>query len=164
MGDVKKSATRLAEVIESVIEMVKPLSKYRDRNIHFHADPNLECICNAQEMKQVALNLITNALGSVDVGGTVTIELVNCGDTVEFRVLDDGCGMTEEILTHLFEPFFTRRRDGQGTGLGLSITYQIIQEHGGHISAQSAGPGQGSKFIVSLPRVKYESFATKVAA
>jgi two-component system, NtrC family, sensor kinase len=165
MGDVKKSATRLAEVIESVIEMVRPLSKYRDRNIHFHADPQLECICNAQEMKQVALNLITNALGSVEVGGTVTVELVNAGDQAEFRVIDDGCGMTDEVMTHLFEPFFTRRRDGQGTGLGLSITYQIIQEHGGNIAAYSAGPGCGSQFIVSLPRVKHESNANaKVAA
>jgi signal transduction histidine kinase len=165
MGDAKKSATRLAEIVDAVIEMVRPLSKYRDRNIHFHADPDIECICNAQEMKQVALNLITNALGSVDVGGTVTIELVNCGEIAELRVLDDGCGMNEEVLTHLFEPFFTRRRDGQGTGLGLSITYQIIQEHGGNISAYSAGPGRGSQFIVSLPRVKHESVATaKVAA
>ena len=59
--------------------------------------------------------------------------------------------MTPEIQEHLFEPFFTRRRDGQGTGLGLSITYQIIQEHGGDIEPSSAGPGKGSTFVVRLP-------------
>jgi signal transduction histidine kinase len=165
MGDVRKSATRLAEIVESVIEMVRPLSKYRDRNIHFHAESDIECVCNAQEMKQVALNLITNALGSVDIGGTVRVELFRNGDQAELRVTDDGCGMTEEVLTHLFEPFFTRRRDGQGTGLGLSITYQIIAEHGGQISAHSAGPGQGSTLIVRLPQIKPESVSnTKVAA
>jgi len=64
--------------------------------------------------------------------------------------------MDDEVKKHLWEPFFTRRRDGQGTGLGLSITYQIIEEHGGRIVAQSDGPGLGSKFTVSLPLVENE--------
>ena len=74
--------------------------------------------------------------------------------------------MTEEIKKHLFEPFFTRRRDGQGTGLGLSITYQIIQDHGGQIIPHSDGPGKGSSFIVRLPLVQNEqkSNAAKIAA
>ena len=165
MGDVKKTATPLAEVIESVIDMVRPLSKYRDRQIHFLAEPGIACLCNAQEMKQVALNLITNALGSVDPGGSVSIGLKRTGETAEFRIVDNGCGMNEETMKHLFEPFFTRRRDGQGTGLGLSITYQIIEEHGGQIIPYSDGPGLGSTFIVSLPLVKNEStHNTKVAA
>ncbi len=66
---------------------------------------------------------------------------------------DDGCGMTEEVLEHLFEPFFTRKRGGQGTGLGLSIVYRIIADHGGQIDATSAGPGRGSQFRVTLPLV-----------
>ena len=69
----------------------------------------------------------------------------------ELVVTDDGCGMTSEVQKHLFEPFFTRRRNGQGTGLGLSITYQIIEEHGGKITAHSDGPGFGSEFRVCLP-------------
>lgn len=165
MGDVKKVATPLADVIETVIDMVKPLSKYRDREIRFSATPGIECICNAQEMKQVVLNLITNALGSVEPGGKVEIELKPVGDQAELKVKDNGCGMTEEVLQHLFEPFFTRRRDGQGTGLGLSITYQIIAEHGGQIRASSAGPGLGSVFTVQLPLAKNEqSKNVKVAA
>jgi two-component system NtrC family response regulator len=156
MGDVKKTSTAIAEVIESVIDMVKPLSKYRDKNINFRADHTIECFCNAQEMKQVALNLITNALGSIESGGTVDIELKSVGEHVELSVVDDGCGMSEETMKHLFEPFFTRRRDGQGTGLGLSITYQIIEEHGGRIFPSSDGPGLGSSFTVCLPLVKNE--------
>ena len=69
----------------------------------------------------------------------------------ELVVTDNGCGMTSEVQKHLFEPFFTRRRNGQGTGLGLSITYQIIEEHGGKITAHSDGPGFGSEFRVCLP-------------
>ena len=156
MGDVQKSSTNLSQIIDSVIDMVKPLSKYRNRNIVFNADHSILCLVNEQEMKQVALNLITNALGSVEESGTVEIELERVNGLAELRVTDDGCGMTEEVRKHLFEPFFTRRRDGQGTGLGLSITYQIIEEHGGRIVAHSDGPGRGSTFTVSLPLVKNE--------
>lgn len=156
MGDAKKASADLSEIISSVIGMVKPLSKYRNRTIEFRAENSIDAVVNAQEIKQVALNLITNALGSVEESGTVRIELVKLDDQAELRVIDDGCGMTEEVRQHLFEPFFTRRRDGQGTGLGLSITYQIIEEHGGKISAKSDGPGQGSVFTVHLPLVKKE--------
>lgn len=152
MGDVKKVPTDLIGIIHSVIEMVKPLSKYRNRNIHFDYDAGMVAVVNEQEMKQVALNLITNALGSIEEGGTVSINLKKSdNEQVNFIVKDDGCGMTDEVLQHLFEPFFTRRRDGQGTGLGLSITYQIVEEHGGRIQASSGGPGKGSSFKVSLP-------------
>ena len=154
MGDPKKGPTNIAQVVATVVEMLKPLSKYRDKNIHFRGDYSIMATANSQELKQVALNLITNALGSVEEGGTVNIELnADSGEAV-LRVTDDGCGMTPEIQQHLFEPFFTRRRDGQGTGLGLSITYQIIQEHGGQIEPSSDGPGKGSTFVVRLPLMK----------
>ena len=64
---------------------------------------------------------------------------------------DNGCGMTDEVLEHLFEPFFTRRKAGQGTGLGLSIVHRIIADHGGRIEASSDGEGKGSTFRVTLP-------------
>ncbi len=154
MGDPKKGPTNIADVVATVVEMLKPLSKYRDKNIHFRADYSVTATANAQELKQVALNLITNALSSVDEGGTVEINLTAENGQAVLRVTDDGCGMTQEIKQHLFEPFFTRRRDGQGTGLGLSITYQIIQEHGGDIEPSSEGPGKGSTFVVRLPLLK----------
>ena len=106
---------------------------------------------NAQEIKQVVLNLLTNALDSIEPEGTVTIELCARRDTAELVVRDNGCGMDAEVLEHLFEPFFTRRRSGQGTGLGLSITYRIVHDHGGEIEATSPGPGKGSTFRVRLP-------------
>lgn len=156
MGDATKTETNLTSLIDAVIDMVKPLGKNRSKNIVFNAEPSVVSITNGQEMKQVALNLITNALGSVEENGTVEIELKRQGDTAVLTVTDDGCGMDAEVKKHLWEPFFTRRRDGQGTGLGLSITYQIIEEHGGRITAQSDGPGLGSKFTVRLPLVENE--------
>ena len=64
---------------------------------------------------------------------------------------DNGCGMTPEVLENIFEPFFTKRRDGKGTGLGLSITHRIVNQHHGEIMATSPGEDQGSTFTVRLP-------------
>lgn len=151
MGDARKVPTNISQVISTVVDMLKPLSKYRGKNIHFDADFSIIAPANSQELKQVALNLITNALSSVEVGGNVEIRLFLENGNVVFQVADDGCGMDDEVKQHLFEPFYTRRRDGQGTGLGLSISYQIIQDHGGDIVPFSAGPGKGSSFVVRLP-------------
>jgi len=163
MGDAKKTAQPLNELIESVIEIVKPLSKYRRRNITFKSADVVTAVIKEQEIKQVMLNLLTNALGSVDENGNVSIELIANDNTATIRFRDDGCGLCDEVKQHLFEPFYTRRRDGQGTGLGLSISYQIMQEHGGSIEAQSGGPGTGATFTVTLPLVSNEKFNAKAA-
>jgi signal transduction histidine kinase len=151
MGDVKRQPTELRDVVQGVIDMVGHLDKYRGKQIDFLPGDAVIAEVNAQEIKQVALNLLTNALESVDDGGQVTVELHEMAGKALLTVSDDGCGMTEEVLEHLFEPFFTRRRHGQGTGLGLSITYRIVEEHGGQIDVDSDGPGRGSRFRVSLP-------------
>ncbi len=165
MGDTKKQSTNLTEIVQTVIDMVRPLSKYRDRKITFDSDPTTHALVNSQEIKQVVLNLITNSLDSVTQGGNVNIRLERNDKFAVLVVRDDGCGMSNEVLQHLFEPFFTRRRDGQGTGLGLSITYQIIQEHGGQIVPHSAGPGKGATFTITLPLVENEEAKTrKIAA
>ena len=106
---------------------------------------------NPQEIKQVVLNLLVNAFDSIDGSGHVRVGVRRSGNEAVLTITDDGCGMTEEVLEHLFEPFFTRRRSGQGTGLGLSIVHRIIADHGGRIAASSTGAGQGSTFRVTLP-------------
>jgi signal transduction histidine kinase len=131
--------------------MVGHLGKYKEKHIDLQADQPVIATVNAQEMKQVVLNLVTNALDSLGRGGTVHVQLRKSHGQAELLVRDDGCGMTDEVLEHLFEPFFTRRRDGQGTGLGLSISYRIIVDHGGQIEAASDGPDKGSMFRVILP-------------
>ena len=136
--------------------MVRHLGKYREKHIEFARTTPVIASVNAQEIKQVVLNLITNALDSLDPGGTVVLALRENGGSAELLVRDDGCGMTGEVLQHLFEPFFTRRRGGQGIGLGLSITYRIVQDHGGEILPSSGGPGRGSEFKVTLPLVAHD--------
>ena len=161
LGHVERQNTDLTELVRGVIEMVRHLSKYKDKRIEVGVDQAVVASVNPQEIKQVVLNLVTNALDSLDRDGQVTLQLRKSIDQVELIVSDDGCGMTPEVLEHVFEPFFTRRRDGQGTGLGLSISYRIIADHGGHIDALSDGPGRGSQFRVFFPltesRKEYEN-------
>jgi signal transduction histidine kinase len=146
----------LTHLVGDVIDMVRHLGNYREKHIEFDPAETVYAPVNSQEIKQVVLNLITNALDSLDPGGVVRVELSRQGAYAELTVQDNGCGMSEEVLEHLFEPFFTRRRDGKGTGLGLSITWQIVNDHGGSIAALSDGPGRGSTFSVTLPLVQHE--------
>jgi len=150
-GDSRRERTDLRELVAGVIEMVRHMGRFRGKHATLLPGPPVVADVCPQEMKQVVLNLITNGLHSVDAGGTVTVEIEPDGAVVRIVFTDDGCGMDEEVLKHLFEPFFTRRRGGQGIGLGLSITHRIIDDHDGEIEAQSDGPGRGSQFIVTLP-------------
>lgn len=158
IGDSTRRETDLQEVISDILLMVRPL--YKSKSIEYFEPASVRARVNPQEMKQVVLNLVTNALDACDEGGRVVVRLSQRNEQVVLQVSDNGCGMTEEVLEHLFEPFFTRRRDGQGTGLGLSITYRIISEHGGTIEAFSDGPARGSLFRVSLPLSKHEKNST----
>ena len=151
MGDSQRHSTDLRELVAGVIEMVQHLGKYQDKNLELTSGEPVIIEVNAQEIKQVVLNLMTNGLESLDPGGTVRVSVERHGPKVRLAVEDNGCGMTDEVLKHLFDPFFTRRRSGQGTGLGLSITYRIVEDHQGSIEAASNGPGRGSRFVVSLP-------------
>jgi signal transduction histidine kinase len=153
LGDVQKQDIDLRDLIQGVIDMVKHLGKYRNKHIEFNDPEYVVAAVNVQELKQVILNLVTNALDSLDPGGSVWITLKRNGTWAELVVRDNGCGMNEEVLRHLFEPFFTRRRDGSGTGLGLSITYRIVTDHGGTIEPSTEGPGKGSRMRVLLPLV-----------
>ena len=150
-GDFQRVSTDLRELTAGVIEMVQHLGKYQDKHLELTPGSPVIVDLSAQEIKQVVLNLITNGLESVDPGGTVRVSVERQEDKVRLVVEDNGTGMTEEVLKHLFEPFFTRRRGGQGTGLGLSISYRIIEDHEGSIEATSAGVGRGSRFVVTLP-------------
>lgn len=156
LGNVqRKQEIDMNCIVEDVVEMVRHCGPYRSQRIDFTPlDEPVIAWASPQEMKQVVLNLLTNALESLDPeskDGRVSIELKKGRDCIQMVLEDNGCGMTEEVLNHLFEPFFTRRRDGRGTGLGLPITNRIITDHGGRITPRSMGPGHGSRFEIFIP-------------
>lgn len=109
---------------------------------------------DADQLQQVAINLIKNALEATPAGGQVTLRTgtrpgrAGEPDWAWFRVIDTGTGMSPETLKSIFEPFFTKKQSG--TGLGLYITHGIVERHGGHLKVEST-EGQGSQFTVELP-------------
>ncbi|NNE00087.1 MAG: HAMP domain-containing histidine kinase, partial [Pirellulaceae bacterium] len=151
LGDVSRSSVNLCELVENVVSLVGKLGKYRCKTLRVHCDGEVLAHVNSHEIQQVVLNLITNALESVDSDGAVDVYVRDQGNSAYVGVVDNGCGMSQEVLDHLFQPFFTRRRDGTGTGLGLSITYRIVSQHHGSLTASSDGEGKGSRLELRLP-------------
>ena len=152
LGDSQeKQETDVNEAVSDVIALVKHLGQYRNRSIRYQGTPGIRAWVSETEFKQVVLNLLTNALDASQDGDEVTVTLELHPSTFRLVVVDHGCGMSEEIQKHLFEPFFTRRRDGRGTGLGLSITYRIVQDHMGTLKPYSEGPGKGSTLTLDMP-------------
>jgi two-component system NtrC family sensor kinase len=151
LGEVKRQATAVAALVADVADMLRHMGRFAGRSIDIEDGPDVLVMVNPQEIKQVVLNLLVNALDAIEGDGRVRVAVRRSGREAVITVADDGCGMTPEVLEHLFEPFFTRRRSGQGTGLGLSIVHRIVADHGGRIEAASPGPGGGSTFRVTLP-------------
>jgi signal transduction histidine kinase len=123
--------------------LVNIREEYNGSPVIVNMDPN--------EMKQVFINIINNALQAMPQGGDLRIRLNPVGEheaMIEFA--DTGVGISPENLQKIFEPFFSTKEDRDGTGLGLSISYRIIQHHGGRIDVGS-GPGKGTIFRIFLP-------------
>jgi signal transduction histidine kinase len=103
---------------------------------------------DADKIKQVFINILQNAVESIDEGGRIEVSSVRVAGAVEIRVANDGPPIPREMLDRLFVPFATTKAGG--SGLGLAIAYEIVYEHGGTISATS-GDGAGTVFLVTLP-------------
>ena len=150
-GDRRKESTDLTGLIRGVLEVARHLPASRGKSVVFEPTGYIVAPVNAQDLKSVILNLVVNALDSMDDGGQLAISLSTTAGYAEMTFSDTGCGMSAEVLQNIFEPFFTKNRTGKGTGLGLFISHQIVDQHGGTITATSAGPGRGSTFTVRIP-------------
>ena len=101
------------------------------------------------QLQQVFMNILLNAVEAVGSNGEVIVGTENAGTHMLVFIRDTGMGITKENLSRLFEPFFTTKKNG--TGLGLAICQRVIEEHRGKIEIHSE-PGNGSAFIITLPR------------
>jgi signal transduction histidine kinase len=163
-GEPRREQTDLRNLVQAVLDVTQHLPNHKGKRILFEvpgerAGGRITAWVNGEEIKSVILNLVVNALESMDENGQLTIRLGQRDGVAELRFIDTGCGMTQEVLDNIFEPFYTRSRSGKGTGLGLTITHLIISQHGGEIEASSPGPGQGSTFVVRLPVQAHEPAA-----
>ena len=107
---------------------------------------------DAQQMYHLMMNLILNAAQAMEGDGTLTLRTWyrSRKDRVCFEVSDTGPGIPEDALAHIFDPFFTTKEEGKGTGLGLSLAYNIVESHGGRMSAKN-NPEKGASFVIELP-------------
>ena len=107
-------------------------------------------VYDPQQIEQVLINLIQNAVQAMPGGGTLRVNLSLAAGVMAIAIADTGIGIPPENLTRIFDPFFTTKPEGEGTGLGLSVSYGIVSRHGGKIGLESK-VGQGSTFTILLP-------------
>lgn len=105
---------------------------------------------DADQLEQVLLNLLSNAVDAMPRGGRIRVRTGREDGRVRLEITDEGTGIPPEIVDRIFDPFFSTKEIGKGTGLGLAISYGIIKDHGGDILVRSQ-PGQGSTFTILLP-------------
>ena len=138
-------------IVEEVLELVRHQS--RDKKVLLKEDllASLPAISgDASALRQVFLNLFINAFQAVEVGGMITIETAVDGSHVIARIIDNGGGISPEVLDQIWNPFYTTKTVGKNQGLGLAVTYDIIEKHQGTIKVKSK-LGEGTEFEVRLP-------------
>ncbi len=156
-----KGFFKLNQIIEETVRIVDRSAFMMHIEITKDLDPELPQIWgDADLIKQVILNILVNAEQAIEGHGNIIVESRRCivsaeaggkpVPMVEIAVKDTGCGIPEDNLQRIFDPFFTSKEVGKGTGLGLSVSYGIIKAHGGAIKVESV-VGVGTTFRISLP-------------
>lgn len=147
----EKTMSNLSEILERTFNLVR--YDKRLKNIRYVTDieeiPLIKI--NQDQIQQVFLNLMLNALDAMPEGGQLGVSIKQTASSVEVRFSDTGQGIDEAVVDRIFDPFFTTKPLGKGTGLGLSICYGIIKDHNGTISVKSK-KGGGTTFLVTLPK------------
>jgi PAS domain S-box-containing protein len=147
--------TDLSRIVQTAIESVKPKAERFGIEIYFYDTDEHRCVCDAQKLYQVFLNLLDNAIKYSEAGARVDITIGEDVSSLTVGVRDTGVGIPEEELSQLFERFYRvdkdRSRATGGSGLGLAISKQIVEMHGGDISVESE-IGVGSIFRVRIPK------------
>ncbi len=141
----------LHKIIRNSIQLVKHNIEMKELElIEEYTDSNDIIFCDPIGIQHIFVALFINAIEAMSKGGKLKIktESVNGGDEFQITVSDTGCGIPEDILSHIFEPFFSTK---ESSGLGLAVVYSIIEQHEGKINVESK-PNEGTKFIINLPR------------
>lgn len=140
----------IVDLVSSAVAMLEPHAKFCNVEVRILPSENIPLIyCNANQIKQVFVNVLKNAIESMPDGGLVDIQIDHDDKCVMVSVKDEGCGIDEENLKRIGDPFFTTKNDG--TGLGMVVSFKIISDHGGTIRLTSDGV-KGTTVDVRLPR------------
>jgi len=147
----RREPNSLEDIADHALKLLAPDLAARKVEVFKEYQPGLPAVSvDRDQISQVFLNLLLNAIESMEGGGEIRLTLRRCGPppAVEAAIADTGAGIPADDLEKVFEPFFSRKR--KGTGLGLAIVHQIIESHRGEIRVES-GPGRGTTFRINLP-------------
>jgi PAS domain S-box-containing protein len=161
---LKKERMSVDELVETALETARPLAEARRQVlVATVARPGLQLLADPVRLAQILSNLLNNASKYTDAGGRITLEVALAPGAVVFTVTDSGIGMSEAAMRNIFTMFAQEQsaldRSEGGLGIGLALVKGLVELHEGTVSAYSAGPGQGSRFTVSLPRPVQETEA-----
>lgn len=150
---VEKRPEDVARTIESVVSFLAPSLLVKHAEVSLELQPaNGERVLADRNLLEVLFSiLLSNALDAISPGGKITIRSVRPSpDEIDIEISDDGCGIPDSDLPHIFEPFFSTKPPGEGTGLGLAIARNIAHEHGGALRLEST-PHHGTTARIALP-------------
>jgi PAS domain S-box-containing protein len=153
---LRRARTTLQDVLEAAITVVQPLIRERGQDFHLQM-PSVAIWLDADvtRLQQVFSNLLINAAKFTDTGGRIDVVVSADAHAVAVHVRDTGRGIAPELLPQVFELFTqadsSLARSRGGLGIGLTLVRALVELHGGQVSAESAGPGNGSEFVVRLP-------------
>lgn len=153
---LERSVVELRDVLEQSIQTVQPAMDARSHRFRSVLPPGpISVHADTLRLVQVFGNLLENAAKYTPEGGEISLEAVLLDDAVAVTVSDNGIGITEEALPHVFElfvqdPHGTALSQG-GLGIGLAVVRELVEAHGGTVVASSAGRDRGSRFVVTLP-------------
>jgi two-component system NtrC family sensor kinase len=149
--DTALAATPLEPVLTEIAMLLERRVRTHNAALNLEIEPGLPAAwLDANELEQVLVNLVNNAIDALNGGGLITMSATRDGNQILLRVSDDGNGVAPTDLDRIFQPFFTTKPVGRGTGLGLSVVYGIVRGWGGTIHADSA-VGQGTTISIRIP-------------
>jgi PAS domain S-box-containing protein len=148
----EQRALDLRDVVETSVEIFQERLARNRIQVRLELDDQCPKVhADADQMNQVLINLIMNAVHAMPEGGTLRIGMAPANEMVRLTVADTGHGIPPEVMANIFNPFFTTKEFGKGTGLGLTVVKGILEEHGASIAATSE-PGKGTTFTIMLPK------------
>jgi signal transduction histidine kinase/CheY-like chemotaxis protein len=152
---IRREPVDIAALVMEIVEANRPSASNKQQTISVSAPPERMTMCDGDRMREAIDNLVSNAIKYSPIGGKIGLTVVYEGDNALIHVADQGAGLSPEDLGRLFGRFQRLSAKPTGgessTGLGLSIVKRIVDMHGGKVTANSAGPGEGSTFTISLP-------------
>jgi two-component system sensor histidine kinase BaeS len=146
--NLQREHIELKAFLSAIVGRFERLFSEKHAVILLDCPDNLTLTADPDRLSQIIINLITNALKAIDVGGRVSIIATREKDIVLMEVADNGRGISEEDIPHLFERFY--KGAGDGLGLGLAIVKELVAAHGGSVKVRS-GTGEGARFIINFP-------------